>query len=302
MSQLFGVGLNIETNRIITDFRMHLQKKQGMALRSLSIRMHKADAQQCGHLTSAQLEKVLGSFAIFPTKVQLQTLIKSFESEGCLCIESFMNALRLPLNERRQAIVDAAWSTIDSESAGCVSLERLCECYDVSRNADFIDGTQTKEQIFQSFCDGLSHDCKSVSQVRRSVEWLYYQLDLSLSIVDDNYFVGMTQAVWGCAESNTQCVKKTELEHITKTIRHRLLDLSTPLISAEHVMRNVFREFDRNRSGSLDSAELQQMLIKLQVVVDQRYLDALLKRFDRNGNGVIEFEEFIGYVMENPYK
>jgi len=131
---------------------------------------------------------------------------------------------------------------------------------------------------------------------------MYYQLDLSLSIVDDNYFVGMTQAVWGCAEASTQCVKKTELEHITKTIRHRLLDLSTPLISAEHVMRNVFREFDTNRSGNLDSAELQQMLIKLQVVVDQRYLDALLKRFDRNGNGVIEFEEFIGYVMENPYK
>lgn len=67
-------------------------------------------------------------------------------------------------------------------------------------------------------------------------------------------------------------------------------------------MRNVFREFDTNRSGNLDSAELQQMLIKLQVVVDQRYLDALLKRFDRNNNGVIEFEEFIGYVIENPYK
>jgi len=163
MSQLFGVGLNIETNRIITDFRMQLQKKQGMALRSLSICLYKADSQQCGRVTSAQLEKVLASFAIFPTKVQLQTLMKSFESEGALCIESFMAALRMPLNERRQAIVDAAWSHIDSENSGCVSLERLCECYDVSRNADFIEGTQTKEQIFQSFCDGLSHDNKPVS-------------------------------------------------------------------------------------------------------------------------------------------
>jgi Ca2+-binding EF-hand superfamily protein len=44
------------------------------------------------------------------------------------------------------------------------------------------------------------------------------------------------------------------------------------------------------------------MLIKLQVVVDQRYLDALLRRFDRRGDGVIEFEEFVGYLMESPYK
>lgn len=120
--------------------------------------------------------------------------------------------------------------------------------------------------------------------------------------MDDNYFVGMTQAVWGVEEAATMAVKKTELEHITKTIRHRLLDLSSALISGEHVMRNVFRECDGDRSGMMTSAELQQMLIKIQVVVDQCYLDALLKRFDRRGDGVIEFEEFIGYVMENPYK
>jgi Ca2+-binding EF-hand superfamily protein len=44
------------------------------------------------------------------------------------------------------------------------------------------------------------------------------------------------------------------------------------------------------------------MLIKLQIVVDQRYLDALLKRFDRHHNGNIEFEEFVSYLIDCPYK
>lgn len=174
MSHLFGVGLNIETNRIITAFRMQMQKMQGIALRSLSILLHKADQSGAGLLTLKQFEKVLSNFAIFPTKVQLQTLVKSFECEGCLSIEAFVNALRLPLNERREAIVNAAWARIDQEDGHCVTLSRLSECYDVSRNADFIEGTQTKEQIFDSFVGGLSHNCKPVSQVRKSTEWLYY--------------------------------------------------------------------------------------------------------------------------------
>ena len=36
--------------------------------------------------------------------------------------------------------------------------------------------------------------------------------------------------------------------------------------------------------------------------VERRYLSALLKKFDRNGNGVIEFEEFVNFIINDPYK
>jgi len=67
MSHLFGVGLNIEVNRIICDFRMQLQKKQGLALRSLSLALYKCGSE----ISCTQFEKVLASFAIFTTKVQM---------------------------------------------------------------------------------------------------------------------------------------------------------------------------------------------------------------------------------------
>jgi len=34
------------------------------------------------------------------------------------------------------------------------------------------------------------------------------------------------------------------------------------------------------------------MLAKLQLQADDAHLEALVRRFDRNNNGVIEFEEF----------
>jgi len=94
-------------------------------------------------LSSANFEKVLASFNIFPSKVHLQTLIKSFGGD-CLDVDCFMGALRPSLNSRRSAIVKAAWDRI-AEGKDCVSLDRMSECYDVSRNGDFIEGTATKE-------------------------------------------------------------------------------------------------------------------------------------------------------------
>lgn len=120
--------------------------------------------------------------------------------------------------------------------------------------------------------------------------------------MEDEYFVRMCEAVWGVSEAGTATIHKADLEHITRTIRNKMLDMSSSTQSAEFVMRAVFREFDRQRSGVLTAAQLQQMLLKIQVAVDQRYLDALLARFDRRGDGCVEFEEFVSYLVDSPYK
>jgi len=64
----------------------------------------------------------------------------------------------------------------------------------------------------------------------------------------------------------------------------------------------VFREFDVDKSGNLSACELDALLMKLQMKVPAAYLEALLKKFDRNGNGVVEFEEFLSYLTACPYK
>jgi Ca2+-binding EF-hand superfamily protein len=39
------------------------------------------------------------------------------------------------------------------------------------------------------------------------------------------------------------------------------------------------------------------MMAKLQISCDRKYMTALLKKLDKNGNGVIEFEEFCEFVI-----
>lgn len=92
--------------------------------------------------------------------------------------------------------------------------------------------------------------------------WNDYYKDLSMTIVDTGYFVGMLEAIWQVGEDATATVSKTDLEQLTRTIRHKLLDLSTDK-SDEYVLRNVFREFDTDKSGNLSACEFDAMLTKL---------------------------------------
>ena len=70
----------------------------------------------------------------------------------------------------------------------------------------------------------------------------------------------------------------------------------------EYVLRALFKQFDTNNSGDLTIDELTFMLMKLQIACDRKYVNALFQRFDENKNGVIEFEEFVDFVIRNPYK
>jgi len=90
---------------------------------------------------------------------------------------------------------------------------------------------------------------------------------------------------------------------LVRTIRKRCLDLSSVNQSADGVLRALYREIDGpNPTGMLTTAMFSQIMIKLQVIVADRHLNAVMKQFDRNKDGIIEFEELVGMLMEKPYK
>ncbi len=133
-------------------------------------------------------------------------------------------------------------------------------------------------------------------------EWSDYYTDLSMSIPNDDYFIVMMESAWCMVEDEESTVNKEQIEHLTKTMRHKLLDFSKSMTQDEYVLREMFKDFDTNKSGNLTIDELWAMLAKLGISCDRKYVTAIFKKFDKNQNGVIEFEEFQDYLIHNPYK
>ncbi|XP_024601660.1 calcyphosin isoform X2 [Neophocaena asiaeorientalis asiaeorientalis] len=58
-------------------------------------------------------------------------------------------------------------------------------------------------------------------------------------------------------------------------------------------LARFFRRMDRDRSRSLDAAELQRGLAELGLVLDTAEAQGVCRRWDRDGSGTLDLEEFL---------
>ena len=83
-------------------------------------------------------------------------------------------------------------------------------------------------------------------------------------------------------------IQKINLElklHIAKKVGASVKKLS-----------NIFTQYDRNGNRRLDIKEFEQCLAAFGFFPKKVDLQALLKFYDKNGDGCIDFEEFIGAI------
>jgi calcyphosin len=134
MSQLYGVGLNVEVNRINCQFKMKLAKMGGLGIRSLGVIFRRFDHNGNKKLDKDEFTEALAACQIFPKVVEIQALMKYYDvdGDGNVSYEEFLRGLREPLNERRQKIVAKAFKLMDKSGNGEITIEDISAIYDVS--------------------------------------------------------------------------------------------------------------------------------------------------------------------------
>lgn len=250
-----------------------------------------------------EFEEALGQFGLFPSKVELQALMKYYDTDGDgnISYDEFLRGLKDDLTERQQALVDKAWSIMDKDGSGEISVSDISGIYDVSQHPEFIEGKKTKEEIISEFLDNFEgargNDDGRVSKQ----EWNDYYSDIAMSCPSETYFCRVIEQAWGVSEDSGSEAHKEAIAHFLSQIRLRLLEMSNSS-TEEFVLRKIFNQFDTNESGTLTIDELAALIAALKLSCERKYLYGILKVIDTNNSGAIEFEEFLNYVINNPYK
>jgi Ca2+-binding EF-hand superfamily protein len=85
---------------------------------------------------------------------------------------------------------------------------------------------------------------------------------------------------------------------LIKEVRNRVLELSKNDVK---LLRKIHSDFDLNQSGTLTIDEITNMIAKLKISVERKYVYPFFKILDADNSGGVEYSEFEKYIIQNPY-
>lgn len=191
-------------------------------------------------------------------------------------------------------MVMKAFAMMDKDNSGRIDIRDIGSIYDVSFNPDFLEGRKSREQILHEFLNNFDGARGNNDGVVTLEEWVDYYTDLSMSTPSDEYFVRMMESTWQVPEEENTAVTQQTVQHLLREVKARIWEL------ARHdpaFLRKIFSDFDLNQSGHLTIDETTNLIAKLKISVERKYVYPFFKVIDTNNSGGIEYEEFEAFIL-----
>lgn len=226
----------------------------------------------------------------------MQALLKFYDidGDGQVSYEEFLRGLRDEMTPRRAKMVEKIFKALDRDASGFINLADIVQIYDVSMNSEFIEKKKTKEQILSEFLNNFegargNHDGQITFQ-----EFFDYYSDLSMSVPNDEYFVRMLESAWQIPEADNDPVAEASIKMLIKEVRARVLELAK---NDPKLIKKIHSDFDLNQSGNLTIDEVTNMIAKLKISVERKYVHPFFKYVDQDNSGTIDYPEFERYIL-----
>lgn len=97
-------------------------------------------------------------------------------------------------------------------------------------------------------------------------------------------------------ENEDSDVTKQTVKMLYSEVKSRILQLAK---NDPNLLRKIFNDFDLNGTESLTIDEVTNLIAKLRISVERKFIYPFFKIVDSNNSGTIEYEEFEAYIMSN---
>lgn len=190
-----------------------------------------------------------------------------------------------------------AFGLMDRDGSGKIEAKDVQHLYDVSQHREFIEGTKTKTEILEDFLNSFDGVQGNNDGIISKEEWFEYYTDLSVSIPSDDYFVQMMESTWNICEDEDDSVYHDKINQYVSYVHSQLVNL-TGGSNDEGLIRKIYDDFDLNQNGMITIDEFANMVAKLEIAVERKYLRGIFREIDLDKSGAIEFEEFYNFATK----
>jgi len=84
------------------------------------------------------------------------------------------------------------------------------------------------------------------------------------------------------------------VKHLHQEVKTRITQLAK---GEQALFKKIFNDFDLNGSESLTIDEMTNLIAKLRISVERKYIYPFFKIVDANNSGAIEYDEFEAYLL-----
>jgi Ca2+-binding EF-hand superfamily protein len=236
-------------------------------------------------------------YRLFFKKVEMQALMRYYDvdGDGQISVDEFLRGLRDSLTERREAMVWRAFSLMDRDGSGQIEAKDVAHLYDVSQHREFIEGSKTKDEILDEFLNSFDGVQGNNDGIISKDEWFEYYTDLSVSVPSDDYFVQMMESTWNMCEDESDEEYTGKISQYVCHVNSQLRNLTSGSDDL-NLLQKIYDDFDLNQNGMITIDEFANMIAKLEISVERKYLRGIFRHIDLNKSGAVEFDEFANFA------
>ena len=191
-------------------------------------------------------------------------------------------------------MVKKAFMMLDKDGSGKITISDIANIYDVSMNPEFLEGRKTKDEILAEFLNNFDGARGNNDGIVTWEEFYDYYCDLSMSTPSEEYFVQMMESTWQVPENEDSDVTRQTVKHLYTEVKGRIMQLAR---NDPNLLKKIFSDFDLNGKGTLTIDEVTNLIAKLRISVERKFIYPFFKIVDANNSGTIEFEEFEAYIL-----
>ena len=191
-----------EVNDAFITFKNYLKAQGPMHALSLARQFKIIDENGNKTIDFSEFSKGVKNAGLKVPPEALEELFQSFDydNSGAISYDEFMVKILGDMNERRIAVVKAAFNKIDLDKSGVVELNEVKRWYNTKNNPQVLNGEITEEDLYSRFIETFGNHHNLYSGIRdKRVTWnefLDYYKFISFVVPDDDLFEAIVVAAW----------------------------------------------------------------------------------------------------------
>jgi Ca2+-binding EF-hand superfamily protein len=295
-------------HRVVQRFQAALKQQSG-GLLGLANLFKTFDTDNSGELSWEEFCSALQKCGLAPSPQDIRAVFLELDRDGSNSIsyKEFISIMRGEMSNNRKALIKRIFETIDVDSDGLVSMSDVGRFFVPKNHPDVKSGRTTVNNLVKSFFDSLTQ--VTDNGFLSLTQFLEYYANSS-AFDDDIKFADVMNTVWDLSSSHTTA-KPSSIKSFAgnsstiggllsepDTSNNQLLEQFRDQLKSKGArgfvgLQRKFRIIDDDNSKTLNLVEFKKGVKECGLAVSELNLSQLFSIFDRDRNGVVNFDEFL---------